>query len=98
MKNGVEFMKKTLKKLAHALPDILFFLSMICWGFSLFFVLNKTIEITTKVDVLTSENTYLKEELDWFKSQWESKIEDITVTSTTSLSSEQSDGGSNVHQ
>lgn len=84
-------MKKFFAKIAAILPEILMFISVCCLSFSLIMGISLSAKYEAKAEALAAENTYLKEEIKWFKAQLTDISYDASPTLTNGSAS--ADGG-----
>lgn len=86
-------MKNIFAKIASILPEILIFISIFCLTFSLTLGISESAKYEAKAVALAAENSYLKEEIKWFKVQLEDKSYEAAPTVTNGADA--SDGDSN---
>lgn len=62
-----ENLRKVGKAVWSVLPDILFYISIICWSSLLVMGISESAKEEARTEMLTAENCYLKEEIEWYK-------------------------------
>jgi hypothetical protein len=62
-------MKKFFTKISSVLPEIMLFISIFCLFFSLTLGISESAKHKARAETLAAENSYLKEEIEWFKAR-----------------------------